>query len=45
VHAGGLRVINRLPAGEADGIFFGLDIEIFLIDTRQLDNGYEVVAL
>jgi hypothetical protein len=40
-----LRVICGLLAGYVDGVFFGLDLQIFLIESRQFDDRQDVVAL
>src|SRR6185437_3980446 len=40
-----LRTVDRLPTGDTDGVFLGLDIQVFFVHSRQLDNGDEVVTL
>jgi hypothetical protein len=45
VHAGTLRIIDRLAARDADGIFLLHESQGFFVNTRPLDNGDEVVRL
>jgi hypothetical protein len=45
MHAGFLGVANVLLAGNADGICFGLYLEVAFVDAGQLDDRQDIVAL
>src|SRR5687768_9700187 len=45
VNARGCLKADLLLAGDADGALLGLDLEVDLVDARQLDDRHEVIAL
>jgi hypothetical protein len=45
VHARVVRVVDALLAGDADGVGLGLDLQVVLVDARQLHECQDVLAL
>src|SRR4051794_9214078 len=40
-----LRVVDDLLARDSDGVFLRLDLQVVLVDTRQLNDREDLVAL
>ena len=45
MHAGAFLVGGFFLTGDADGVVLSLDLEITLVNARQLEDGNETVAL
>jgi hypothetical protein len=45
VHADAFGIGSGLLARDADGVFLGLNLQVLLIDARQLNDGEERIAL